>query len=103
VSGRVQPLADNGHVRLLPKVHVSMPEQAHDLLCNASPLHQRTVSRPRRGKRILSQGLAQGLGRVNLRNRSLNGNPNHALGTTALDLAVKAPVPASFMAATRNT
>jgi hypothetical protein len=58
-----QPSTDIGHSRALPKVHVSLPKQAHDLLCTASLLHLRTLSSPTRGTRILSQDLAQDLGR----------------------------------------
>ena len=61
-----QPSADIGHVRALPKVNVSLPKQAYDLLCTASLLHPRTLSSPIRGKRILSQDLAQDLGRASV-------------------------------------
>jgi hypothetical protein len=57
-----QPSADIGHVHAIPKVNVSLPKQAHDLLCTASLLHQRTGSSPRRGARILSHDLDQDLG-----------------------------------------
>ena len=59
----MQPLADIGHVHVLPKVHVSLPTQDHDLPCSASLLHQRTLSSPRRGTKILSHNLDQDLGR----------------------------------------
>ena len=55
---------DIGHRRTLPKVHVSLPTQAHNLLCTASLLHQRNLSSPTRGTRILSQELDQDLGRA---------------------------------------
>ena len=60
----VQPLADNGHIHALPKVNVSLPTQAHDLLCTASLHHSRTLFSPCRGMKILSQDLDQDLGRV---------------------------------------
>ncbi|MEX0669991.1 MAG: hypothetical protein WD060_05995, partial [Pirellulales bacterium] len=47
----------------LPKVNVSLPKKTNDLLCTVSLLHLRTLSNPTRGKRILSQELAQVLGR----------------------------------------
>ena len=43
-----QPSAHVRHVHALPKVHISLPKQAHDLLCTASLLHPRTLSSPRR-------------------------------------------------------
>jgi hypothetical protein len=61
-----QPSADIGHRRTLPKVHISLPKQAHDLLCTASLFHPRTLSSPTRGTRILSQDLDQDLGRGSL-------------------------------------
>jgi hypothetical protein len=42
-----QPSADVGHVHALPKVDVSLPKQAHDLLGTASLLHPRTLSKSR--------------------------------------------------------
>jgi hypothetical protein len=65
--GGSRPPADIRHVHALPKVHVSLPKQAHDLLCTASLLHQRTLSSPRRDTRILSQDLDQDLGRGSIR------------------------------------
>ena len=62
-DGLHQPSADIGHVRALPEVSISLPKQAHDLRCTASLLHQRTLSSPRRGTRILPQDLDQDLGR----------------------------------------
>jgi hypothetical protein len=59
----VPPSADIGHVHPLPKVNVSLAKQAHDLLCTAPLFHQRTISSPSRGTRILSQDLDQDLGR----------------------------------------
>ena len=58
-----QPSADVRHVHALPKIHISLSKQAHDLLCTASLLHLRTLSSPYRGTRILSQELDQDLGR----------------------------------------
>ena len=58
-----QPSADVGNGRTLPEVHISLPKQAHDLLCTASLLHQRTLSSPTWGTRFLSQELDQDLGR----------------------------------------
>jgi hypothetical protein len=63
-----QPSADIGHGRALPKVDISLPKQAHDLLCTASLLHPRTLSSPTRGTRILSQDLGQDLGRGSILN-----------------------------------
>jgi len=56
-------LADSGHVHVLPKVYVSLPTQARELLCAALFPHQRTPSSPIRDTRILSQDLDQDLGR----------------------------------------
>jgi hypothetical protein len=58
-----QPSADIGHVHALPNRYVSLPKQAHELLRTASLLHQRTLSSPSQGTRILSQDLDQDLGR----------------------------------------
>jgi hypothetical protein len=58
-----QPSADIGHGRTLPKVNISLPKKAHDLLCTASLFHPRTLSSPTRGTRILSQDPDQDLGR----------------------------------------
>jgi hypothetical protein len=58
-----QPSADIGHPHALTEIHVSLPKRARDLLGTASLLHQKTLSNPSRGTRILSQDLAQDLGR----------------------------------------
>ena len=58
-----QPSADIRHIHALPKIHVSLPKQANNLLCTVSLLHLRTLSNPTWGTRILSQELAQNLGR----------------------------------------
>jgi hypothetical protein len=50
------------HIRTLPKIHVSLPKQAHDLLRTASLLHQKNRSRPIQGTTILSQDLDQDVG-----------------------------------------
>lgn len=59
----IDKYSDRSFDVLVPKVRISLPKQAHDLLCTASLLHQRTLSSPSRGTRILSQDLAQDLGR----------------------------------------
>ena len=68
-----QPSADIWNIHALPKIHVSLPKQANDLLCTVSLLHRRTLSNPTRGTRILSQELAQDLGRGSL--KAVPGTP----------------------------
>jgi hypothetical protein len=58
--------------RTLPKVYVSLPKQAHDPLCTVSLLHQRTLSNPTRGTRILSHDLDQELRRASLHDDRVN-------------------------------
>jgi hypothetical protein len=66
-----QPSADIRHVHALPKIHIRLPKQAHDLLCAASLLHLRTLSSPHPGTRLLSQDLEQDLGRGSLGRRTI--------------------------------
>ena len=58
-----QPSADIWNIHALPKIHVSLPKQANNLLCTVSLLHLKTLSNPTWGTRILSQELAQNFGR----------------------------------------
>ena len=55
-----------GQIHALSRVNVSLPKQAHDLLCTASRLHQRDLSSPNRHTRILSLELDKDLGRSQL-------------------------------------
>ena len=57
------PAADIRHGRALPKLHVSLPKQAHDLLCTASLRHQSNLFSSGRSTRIPTQELPQDLGR----------------------------------------
>jgi hypothetical protein len=52
-----------GQIHALPRVNASFPKQAHDLFCTASLVHQRDLSSPNRGTRILSQELDKDLRR----------------------------------------
>jgi hypothetical protein len=80
-----QPSADVGHVHALPKINVSLPKQAYDLLCTASLLHERTLSSPTRGTRILSQDRGQDLGRGSPAIPTLIPTPStHAMAHQAL-------------------
>jgi hypothetical protein len=58
-----QPSADIRHGRTLSKVHIRLPKQAHDLLGNASLLHQSTRSSPTSGTKILSHDLDRAFGK----------------------------------------
>ena len=51
-----------GQIHALSRVNVSLPKQAHDLLCTASRLHQRDLSSPNRHPRILSLELDKDFG-----------------------------------------